>query len=123
MLLLLLVACVDLEKLGAYSCDEYCEQMLDKTSECAETAARQECEAAGGTDCDQFTEEQLAEYASVAREDWADKTRNEMVGSCQDDIAASGKTDAACQAETATVNNLTCDQVLDALGTLADAAG
>lgn len=123
MLILLLAACVDLEKLGAYSCDEYCGQILDKTSECAEAAAKAECEAAGGTDCDQFTEEQLAEYASVAREDWADSTRAEMETSCQDDIAAAGKTDAACQAETATVNNLTCDQVLDALGTLAEAAG
>ena len=33
MLLLLLAACIDLESLGAYSCDEYCEQVLDKTEE------------------------------------------------------------------------------------------
>ncbi len=122
MLLLLLAACIDLEKLGAYSCDEYCEQVLDKTEECAEAAVQAECEAAGQADCE-FTDAELAEYASTAREDWADASRNEMVGSCKEDIAASGKTDTQCQAETATINNLTCDQILDTLGSLADAAG
>lgn len=119
---LLLSACVDLEKLGAYSCEEYCDQVLDKTSECAEEAAREECEDAGGTDCDQFTEEQLAEYASAAREDWAESSRAEMIASCQSDIAEAEKTDASCQAETATFNNITCDQMLDTLSAIAAAA-
>ncbi len=121
LLSLLLPAC-DLEKLGAYACDEYCDQALDKTSECAEEAAQQECEDAGGTDCDVFTEEQLAEYASVAREDWAESSRAEMIASCQTDIEEAEKTDAACQAETATFNNITCDQMLDTLSALAAAA-
>lgn len=119
MLLLLLAACIDLESLGAYSCDEYCEQVLDKTEECGEAVAQAECEAAGGTDCSEFTEEQLAEYASQAREDWSGASRNDMVKSCKEDIAASEKTDASCQAETATINNLTCDQILDTIGSLA----
>lgn len=123
MLLLILAACIDLTQFGAYSCDEYCEQILDKTEECAEAWAQEQCEAAGGTDCSSLSEEELAEYASQAREDWSGASRNEMVGSCKEDIAAAEKTDASCQAETATINNLTCDQILDTLGGLADAAG
>ncbi|MDP2316078.1 MAG: hypothetical protein Q8P41_24490 [Pseudomonadota bacterium] len=118
----MLLAGCDLEKLGAYSCDEYCDQVLSKTSECAEVAAQQECVDAGGTDCSGLTEEQLAEYASTAREDWADSTRAEMVASCQADIEEAEKTDTACQAETATINNLTCDQILDTLSAIAEAA-
>ena len=121
MLLLLLAACIDLEQFGAYSCDEYCEQVLDKTEECAEQVLQSECESAGGTDCETLTEEELAEYASRGREDWADATRTDMVKSCKEDIAGSGKTDAACQAETATINNLSCDQILDTISTLAEA--
>ncbi|MDP2309038.1 MAG: hypothetical protein Q8P18_23645 [Pseudomonadota bacterium] len=122
LLLSLVLAGCDLTKLGAYSCDEYCDQVLSKTSECAEQAAQDECEAAGGTDCDAFSEEQLAEYASTAREDWAESSRAEMVASCQSDITEAGKTDTACQAETATINNLTCDQILDTLSAIATAA-
>jgi hypothetical protein len=122
MLLVLLLAACDLEKFGAYTCDEYCEQMLDKTEECATAAARSECESAGGANCDQITDEQLATYASQAREDWADSSKNEMIASCKEDIAASQKADAECQAETATINNLTCDQILDTIQSLAEAA-
>jgi hypothetical protein len=122
LLLSLLLAGCDLEKLGAYTCDEYCDQVLSKTSDCAEEAAQQECLDAGGTDCDVFTEEQLAEYASTAREDWAESTRAEMVASCQADIEKAEKQDSACQAETATINNLTCDQILDTLSAIATAA-
>jgi hypothetical protein len=123
MLLLLLAACIDLTQFGAYSCDEYCEQILDKTEECALVAAEAECIEAGGTDCSSISEDELSSYVSGAREDWADASRNEMVNSCKEDIASSEKTDAACQAETATINNLTCDQILDTLGGLAGAAG
>lgn len=123
MLLVLIAACIDLTKFGAYSCDQYCEQVLDKTEECAEAAVQAECEAAGGMDCGSLTDEELGEYVSSARSDWAAASRNEMVGSCKEDIAAAEKTDASCQAETATINNLTCDQVLDTLSALAQAAG
>lgn len=122
LLLPFLFAGCDLEKFGAYTCDEYCDQVLDKTSECAEVQVQRECEAAGGTDCDSFTEEQLAEYASTAREDWAEASRAEMVASCQADLAEAEKTDSACQAETATINNLTCDQILDTLSEIAESA-
>lgn len=118
---LLLTGC-DLEQFGAFSCEQYCDQVLAKTTSCAEQAAKDECEAAGGSDCDVFTEEQLAEYASRGREDWAESSRDEMVASCQDDIAEAGKKDSACQAETATINNLTCDQMLDVLSTIAESA-
>ena len=119
MLLLLLAACIDLTQFGAYSCDAYCEQVIDKTEACAEDWAREQCEAAGGTDCGALSDEELADYASQARDDWDGASRKEMVGSCQEDLAASEKTDASCQAETATLNNLTCDQILDTLGSLA----
>jgi len=122
LLLSLLLAGCNLEKFGAYTCDEYCEQVLSKTSECAEEAAQQECLDAGGSDCEAFTEEELAEYASTAREDWADATRAEMVASCQADIEKAEKKDSACQAETAAINNLTCDQILDTLESIAESA-
>ncbi len=121
-LLSVLLAGCDLEKIGAYTCDEYCDQVLTKTEECAEAAATQTCEDAGGTDCGGLTEGQLGEYASTAREDWANSSRVEMIASCNADIAAAEKTDASCQAETATINNLTCDQILDTLTTIANAA-
>ena len=121
-LLAILLAGCNLEKLGAYTCDEYCDQVLTKTEECAEVAATQACEDAGGTDCGGLTEEQLAEYASTARDDWADASRAEMIASCNADIEAAEKTDASCQAETATINNLTCAQILDTLSTIAEAA-
>lgn len=121
-LLTVLLAGCDLEKIGAYSCDEYCDQVLTKTEKCAEVAATRACEEAGGTDCAGLTGEQLAEYASTAREDWADSSRVEMIASCNADIAAAEKTDASCQAETATINTLTCDQILDTLTTIANAA-
>lgn len=105
MFLLILAACVDLEQLGVYSCDEYCEQVLDKTEECAAEA-----------------DAELAEYASTARDDWAGKERADMVASCQADVVDAGKTDTECQAETGTINNLTCDQILDVLSGLASAA-
>lgn len=123
MLLLLLAAC-DLTKFGAYTCDEYCGQVMDKTEECATQAAEEECaQAAGDSVCGELTEEQLSEYASQGRDDWAGKTRKDMLESCNADLESSGKADSACQAETATINNLTCDQILDLLGQIAEEAG
>lgn len=115
MLILVLAACqyLDPEKVGAYDCDAYCEQVLDKTEECA-------AEAAGSSD---VTDEEIAAYVAEARADWESSSKAEMIASCEDDVASSGKTDTECQAETATLNNLTCEEILDVLTTLADAAG
>jgi hypothetical protein len=118
MLIVLLAACIDLESLGAYTCDEYCGQVIDKTAQCAEEAAIAECEAAAETDCPEFSDAELGEYAASARTDWADASRAEMVASCDADIQASGKSDTECEAETATLNNLECSQILDVIDAL-----
>jgi len=119
--LILLPAC-NLEQVGAYTCDEYCPQVLDKTEECAQQQFTEDCQAAGGTNCDQMTDEALSAYAGEGRDDWADASRADMLASCQQDIEDAGKSDSACQAETATINNLTCDQILDLLGDIQSAA-
>jgi hypothetical protein len=118
----LLAGCDQLEKVGAYTCDQYCDQVLAKTTECATAAAKEQCEAAGGTDCDTLSEDELSAYAAEGRDDWAGASKDEMIASCEDDIASAGKTDAECQAETATINNLSCDDILDLLGEIAAAA-
>ncbi len=121
LLFALLAGCIDLESVGAYSCDEYCEQVLAKTETCAEESATAACEASGSA-CGELTEEQLAAYAAEGRDDWAGASRAAMIDSCNADIEEVGKQDAACQAETATINNLSCEQILDLLGQIADAA-
>lgn len=120
MLLALLLAC-DLSRFGAYTCDAYCGQVLDRTQTCATEMALAECEAADvpeGYDCEEYSEERLAEFASRGRPDWAGQSRREMLESCEADVIASDKTDAACQAETATLNNIECDDLLTLLGDL-----
>ncbi len=120
MTLLLLLAC-DLSRFGAYSCDEYCGQVLDRTQECAAEAALAECEAADvpdDFDCEEYSDEQLANYASRGNPEWAGQTRIEMLEDCEADVERSGKSDASCQAETATLNNLECDDLLSLLGQL-----
>jgi hypothetical protein len=120
MLLALLFAC-DLSRFGAYTCDAYCDQVLDRTQTCAAEMALAECEAAdvpADYDCEEYSEERLAEFASQGRPDWAGQSRTEMLDSCRADILASGKTDAACQAETATINNVACEDLLTLLGDL-----
>lgn len=120
--LLALFAC-DLSKYGAYTCDEYCGQVIGKTEECAEAAALAECEDAGiDSDCSVFTEEELAAYAAQGREDWAGASKEEMLASCQGDLASAGKTDAECQAETATLNNIECTDLLSLLGQIESSA-
>jgi hypothetical protein len=123
MLLVLLAAC-NLSRFGAYTCDEYCDQVLNRTETCAEEAALAECEAADvpdDFDCEEYSEDQLAQYASRGRPDWAGQTRVEMLESCEADIQTSGKSDASCQAETATLNNIACEDLLTLLAQLADA--
>jgi hypothetical protein len=119
-MLLFLLGC-DLTQIGAYTCDEYCDQVISKTEECAAVYAADACEAEGvpADQCDSDAWEEVQAYAGQEREDWASANRNEMVGSCQEDLEASGKSDTTCQAETGTLNNLSCDQILDLLGELA----
>lgn len=119
-MLFLLLGC-DLEKLGAYDCSQYCDQVIAKTEECASEYATAQCEAEGvpAEQCDPDAWGEVQEYAGQAREDWEGADRDQMVASCQEDIEESGKADTTCQAETATINNLTCDQILDLLGELA----
>lgn len=117
LLVLQLVACdlFDPENLGIYTCDEYCNQVLDKTDECAEA----EC-SANAAECGDYSEEDLSAYAAEGREDWEGASKKDMVASCNDDLDAAGKTDSECQAETAVVNNLSCDDVLSLIGGLQD---
>ncbi len=45
-MLLLLLGC-DLTQIGAYTCDEYCDQVISKTEECASVYAEDQCAEAG----------------------------------------------------------------------------
>jgi hypothetical protein len=118
----LLTGGCDLTKIGAYTCDEYCDQVVGKAQTCAQDAIHDECVAAGESNCDEMTQDQIADYISQARDDWKGKGKQEMIDSCNDDITAAGKTDASCQAETATINNLSCDDILGLIGDIAEAA-
>lgn len=118
MLVLLSFLACDLlnpENLGAYTCDEYCDQVVSKTDECAQADCTANPDACGG-----YTEEDLAAYAASGRSDWEGASRDEMVSSCNDDLEAAAKSDAECQTETAIVNNLTCDEMLQLLGQIQD---
>jgi hypothetical protein len=120
MLLTIALLGCDLTKVGAYDCSEYCDQVIAKTQECGEQAAHDQCVEAGGTEeeCSATSWEDVQAYAGEAREDWADASKDDMIASCEQDIEESGKTDASCEAETATINNVTCDQILDTIETL-----
>ena len=102
-----LLACdlLNPEQVGAYTCDEYCDQVVGKTVECAEEQAKE-----------------VDEFAAEGREDWAGATTDAMVASCNDDLAAAGKDDTECQAETALLNNVSCDDILGLLGEMKSAA-
>lgn len=108
------------ESLGAFTCDEYCDEVVSKTNECAQAAFDDEC--AANPDCGEYAESDLADYASEGRSDWAGATRDDMIASCESDLSAAEKTDTECQAETAVLNNLTCDEVLQLLGTIQSGA-
>lgn len=90
MLWLLLAAC-DLESIGIYECDAYCEGVSGKAEECA---------AAEGLSFEEFAG---AEEATV-------------LATCQDAVDDQGKTDAQCQLETGTLNNSSCDQIASLIG-------
>lgn len=115
-LFLTLAACdlLNPENVGAYTCDQYCEEVVAKTNECAQAAFESQC--AADPDCGEYSEEDLAAYAAEGREDWAGAGESDMVASCESDLAAGGKTDTECQAETAILNNLACDDILVLLG-------
>jgi hypothetical protein len=105
------------EKIGAYTCDEYCAQVLDKTEECAQAQADAECQQNADA-CHNFSDEDLATYASQGNPDWQGKGKEDMIDSCNTDLEEAGKSDTECQAETATLNNLSCDDILGLIGDL-----
>ena len=116
LLLLTLTAC-DLfnpESVGAYTCDEYCGEVVSKTDECAEQAC------ADDPDCASYSDAEMTDYAAQGRDDWAGASRDEMLASCESDLAAAGKSDTECQTETAVLNNLSCDDLLGLLGQIRD---
>ena len=82
--LVLLAAC-DLTKVGIYGCDEYCDQMIDKAIGCA---------AEQGVSFDEF----------------AGDSQEAIQGDCQ--VEADELDEASCQAQTALINNATCDQLI-----------
>lgn len=106
-LLLSLAACdlLDPEQVGAFTCDEYCDQVVGKTEECAAEQSKE-----------------VDEFAAEGREDWAGATATEMIASCNDDLESAGKSDTECQAETTVLNNLSCDDILGLLGDLQSGA-
>ncbi|MBM4367761.1 MAG: hypothetical protein FJ102_16230 [Deltaproteobacteria bacterium] len=116
-----LLGCAEIDKLfnpetyGAYTCDEYCEQVVSKTDECAE----EEC--ANNPECGEYSEEDLSAYAAEGRDDWEGASKQDMVDSCNDDLGSADKSDSECQAETAVLNNLTCDEILSLLGEIRSA--
>ena len=105
----------DPENFGIYACDEYCDQVIAKTDECAQA----ECSANSDV-CGDYSEEDLAEYAASGREDWEGASRDDMVLSCNADLETAGKSDSECQTETALINNFSCDDVLSLLGEIQD---
>ncbi len=118
MLFLTLALACDLSKFGAYDCEAYCDQVIAKTETCTQAAIDAQCAELGDTACKAATESDLSTYASQSRSDWAGQGRRELVDSCNADIAESGKTEAQCLAETGTINNITCDDLLGLLETL-----
>lgn len=118
LLLLVLTACdlFNAESVGAYTCDEYCGEVVDKTDECAEEAC------AADAECASYSDAEMAEYAAKGRDDWAGASRDDMLASCESDLASAGKSDTECQAETAVLNNISCDDLLSLLGQIRDGA-
>jgi hypothetical protein len=114
----------DLTKYGAYGCEDYCVQVLAKTEGCAQEQfdaqglCADSAASDSGLDCSALSDEQVAEYASQAQSSWAGQSREAMIGSCNEQLEASGKPEAQCMAETGAVNALTCDQILQLLGGL-----
>lgn len=119
MLILSFLACelIDPAKYGAYSCADYCGQVVDKADSCAEQKYEDEC-AQLDSGCPEYSEEELQAYAKEGNADWGTKSKSEMLSSCQDDLDSSGKSEAECNAETATINNLSCDEILNVIGGL-----
>lgn len=119
MLFLALLSCqlVNPEAVGAYDCSAYCDQVVSKTETCSAEYYQDVCDDSGmDSACAMADDEQLAEYASQGNSDWKGKSRADMVGSCNADLAADPKTELECQASTATLNNMSCDQILALIG-------
>ena len=96
-MLFLLLACkyLDPEKAGIYGCDEYCDQLVSRTDECATES---------GKDLDAFV--------SQVNPDWEGLTQAEIVEECNIRIEENGKSESSCKAETGTFNNLSCDDIV-----------
>jgi hypothetical protein len=82
--LFLLAAC-DLTKLGVYGCEEYCDQLIDKAVTCA-------------------SEE------GISFDDLVGDSQETIDGECQVEVEQFDE--AECQAQTALINNATCDQIV-----------
>ncbi len=87
LLVLMMNGCI-LEAIGAYTCDAYCSGISDKVENCAEDEG-------------------------LTFEDFAGGDKATVLDKCQDEIDGRGLSDLQCQAETATINNLSCDQIVD----------
>jgi hypothetical protein len=119
MVFLLVPACqlFDPATYGAVTCDEYCGEVLDRVEVCAQEQAETDCLAAGGTqaECSQnISDQEMSAYASEGNASWDGKSRAQMVASCKDSVSV--KSEAQCAAETATINNLSCDDLLGLIG-------
>lgn len=110
MFLILLLGCNLLDKIGAKDCEEYCQTLIDKADACAQERYDEAC-ASGDTAICNDDANAIGDWVSSVKPDWADQGADEMVDSCNSEIASS-KTEAECLAETAAINNLTCDQIL-----------
>jgi hypothetical protein len=91
------------EKAGIYGCDQYCDQLIGKAETCANEAGLS-----------------LDEFAADADPEWKGKGKQEIIDSCNEKIK--DKSEASCQAETGTFNNLSCDDILSTIGTLGGAS-
>jgi hypothetical protein len=96
-MLIFLLSCQYLnpEKAGIYGCDEYCEQLISRTEVCAD-------------------EEGLTvdELVATVKPDWEGLSRDEIITNCDQMITDQGKSEASCQTETGTFNNLSCDDII-----------
>jgi hypothetical protein len=119
MLLLSFLAC-DLfnpEAVGAFDCSAYCDQVVSKTETCSAEYYQDLCDDSGmDSACAMASDEQLSEYAAQGNEDWEGKSRDEMVGACNSDLAENPKTEIECQSQTAALNNTSCQQILSLIG-------
>ncbi len=94
MLFVLLVACgLTPESLGSYSCSDYCSGIKGKAESCA---------------ADQGVT--VAQFAGMSEGD--------LVSQCQTYIDSQGPTEAQCRSETAGINNGSCSDLAQLIGSM-----